>query len=298
MSLASDTAPPGSVRARLRPGPFPVLPVPALLLVGVGLILPLILIARYSLAEFDPADIALQGLTLENYAKFFGDPFYREVLGRTVAVAAVTTLCCLALGIPAAYAISRSPSAGRRSLLLLLAIVPLLMGNAVRVVGWMVLLSDGGVLNTLLMASGLREAPLRILYTSTAVIVSLVAVLLPFMVITLQSVFDRINPAFEEAAATLGAPPWTAFFRVFVPLAMPGIFSGGLLVFILGMNAYASPVLLGGPAFHMMAPMVYEQAIEAFNWPFASALAFILMAATLVLTLLSGRALEKRYGRL
>ncbi|WP_371743794.1 ABC transporter permease [Mangrovicoccus sp. HB161399] len=298
MSDLAATLPPGPARVRRSVPGFALLPVPALVLVGIGLILPLGLIARYSLAEFDPADIALQGLTAGNYLKFFGDPFYREVLGRTLAVAAGSTAACLLLGVPAAYAISRARSARLRSALLLLAIVPLLMGNAVRALGWMVLLSERGIVNQALTGLGLADAPVRLMYTPLAVTLSLVAVLLPFMVLTLQSVFDSISPVYEDAAATMGAPPWAAFRHVFLPLAMPGLFSGSLLVFILGMNAYASPVLLGGPAFHMMAPMVYEQAVEAFNWPFASALAFVLMAATLVLTVLSSRVLQKRYGRL
>jgi putative spermidine/putrescine transport system permease protein len=278
--------------------PFGSLTIPSLALVLFGLILPLVFMARYSLAEFDPTDIAVQGLTFENYYKFFRDPFYRDVLGRTVLVAGLCTLCCLFLGIPAAYCITRISSPSMRTVLILMSIIPLLLGNAVRVAGWMVLLGDRGLVNETLMTLGVISEPLRILYTGTAVILSLVAVLLPFMIITLQSVFDGISNDYEEAAATLGARPWTTFRRVFLPLAMPGIFSGGLLVFILGMNAYASPVLLGGPSFHMMAPMLYEQAIKLYNWPFAASLAFVLMTVTLVLTVLSSRALQKRYGRM
>lgn len=277
---------------------FAFLPIPSLLLVTFGLGLPLLLMARYSVAEFNPNDMAAQGLTLENYARFFTDPFYRDMLLRTVGVAAVSTLCCLFLGVPAAYLISRTKSARLRTILILASIIPLLMGNAVRVAGWMVLLSDRGLVNESLMQLGIITQPVRIMYTYAAVFLSLVAVLLPFMIITLQSVFDRISSRYEDAATTMGATPATAFFRIFIPLAMPGIYAGGLLVFILGMNAYASPVLLGGPTFHMMAPAVYEQAIEAFSWPFAASLAFVLMLATLVLTVASSLFLQKRYGRM
>jgi putative spermidine/putrescine transport system permease protein len=292
------TMPPGhKVRRRSKLG-FGALPLPSLLLVIFGLILPLILMARYSVAVYNPRDIAIEGLTFANYVKFFTDAFYRDVLLRTVWVAGLTTLCCLFLGIPAAYIISRTRSMRLRTILILMSIVPLLMGNAVRVAGWMVLLADQGLVNQSMMFLGFIETPVRIMYTLTAVLLSLVAVLLPFMIITLQSVFDGITSDFEEAASTLGAPPWTAFTRIFIPMAMPGIFSGGLLVFILSMNAYASPVLLGGPTFHMMAPMVYEQAIKVFNWPFSASLAFILMVVTLVLTVLSSVMLQKKYGRM
>ncbi|WP_420006330.1 ABC transporter permease [Arenibacterium sp. LLYu02] len=279
-------------------GAFAFLPVPGVLLVLFGLGLPLLLMARYSIAEYDPRDMAIAGLTLENYARFITDPFYRDVLLRTLGVAALTTLVCLVLGVPAAYVISRTRSARLRSVLILSSIIPLLMGNAVRVAGWMVLLADRGLVNETLISVGLIQSPIRIMYTLPAVIISLVAVLMPFMIITLQSVFDRVSSDYEDAATTMGARPATAFFRIFVPLAMPGIYSGALLVFILGMNAYASPVLLGGPTFHMMAPAVYEQAIKAFNWPFAAALAFVLMTVTLALTVVSSLFLQKRYGRM
>lgn len=296
-SIALTLPPDRKVRRQIRL-PFGALPVPSLLLVVFGLILPLMLMGRYSLAVYDPQEIAAAGLTIENYLRFFTDSFYQDVLVRTVWVAALTTLSCLVLGIPAAYVISRTQSKTLRSALILMSIIPLLMGNAVRVAGWMVLLADRGLVNESIIFLGLVEEPLRIMYSLSAVLLSLIAVLLPFMIITLQSVFDRIDGAYEEAASSLGAPPWTAFFRIFIPMAMPGIFSGGILVFILSMNAYASPVLLGGPTFHMMAPMVYEQAIKVFNWPFAASLAFILMAVTLVLTVVSSMILQRRYGRI
>lgn len=292
------TLPPDRKVRRQMGLPFGALPVPSLLLVFFGLILPLVLMGRFSFAVYDPKEIAAAGLTMENYIRFFTDPFYQDVLFRTVWVAALTTMACLVLGIPAAYVISRTPSKTLRTVLILMSIIPLLMGNAVRVAGWMVLLADRGLVNETIIFMGLINEPMRIMYSLSAVLLSLIAVLLPFMIITLQSVFDRIDGAYEEAASSLGAPPWTAFFRIFVPMAMPGIFSGVILVFILSMNAYASPVLLGGPTFHMMAPMVYEQAIKVFNWPFAASLAFVLMAATLVLTVASSMMLQRRYGRM
>ena len=116
------------------------------------------------------------------------------------------------------------------------------------------------------------------------------------MIISLQSVFEGIGEIYEEAALSLGARPWKMFFRVLLPLAVPGIFSGCLLCFVLAVNAYATPVLIGGPSFQMMAPKVYEQAIKVYNWPFAASLAFILMGVTFILTVLSSLTLQKRYG--
>ncbi len=271
---------------------------PSLALVLAGLVLPLVLMARYSLAPFEPGGADFSRLTLENYARFFGDPFYLWILARTLMVALSCTAICLLLGLPAAYIISRVSSRALKTALILATVIPLLMGNAVRAAGWMVLLADKGLVNSALLFSGLISEPVRILYTGTAVVIGLIAVLLPFMIISLQSVFEGIGEIYEEAALSMGARPWATFFRITLPLAMPGIFSGCLLCFVLAVNAYATPVLIGGPSFQMMAPKVYEQAIKVYNWPFAASLAFILMGVTLVLTVLSSVTLQKRYGAL
>jgi putative spermidine/putrescine transport system permease protein len=135
------------------------------------------------------------------------------------------------------------------------------------------------------------------MYTPTAVIVGIVAFNLPFMVLTLQSVIEGIDRALEEAALGMGAGPWQTWRRVTLPLALPGIMAGIVLCFILAMNAYATPILLGGPRFQMMAPLVYDQISQQANWPLGSALAFVLMAVTLILTLASNILLRRQYRR-
>lgn len=260
---------------------------PATLVALVLLVAPMFLLMRYSLNRFDPATLMVEAVTLENYARFMTDPFYREVLGRTLYVGIVSTLVCLLLGFLPAYYIARTPSVRIKSLLIILVILPLLMGNAVRVAGWMVLLGDRGVVNAVLMGTGLMGEPQRLLYTELAVLIGTVSVQLPFMIITLQSVIESINPSLEEAALGLGGSHWRMFCRVLLPLTMPGVIVGSILCFIMGMNAYATPVLIGGPTFHMMAPKVYEQITRANNWPFGAAMAFVLMFTTLALTMLS-----------
>lgn len=296
LSLALDTPAPSLSPRQARRSSAGWLLLPSLTLVLAGLVLPLVLMGRTSLAVFDPGQVAAEGLTLENYTRFFGDPFYLWILARTLTVAASCTLVCLLLGLPAAYILTRLTSPGLKTALILATIVPLLMGNAVRAAGWMVLLADRGLVNSALLYTGIIVEPVRILYTGTAVVIGLIAVLLPFMIISLQSVFEGIGEIYEEAALSLGARPWSMFFRVLLPLAMPGIFSGCLLCFVLAVNAYATPVLIGGPSFQMMAPKVYEQAIKVYNWPFAASLAFILMGVTFALTVLSSVTLRKRYG--
>ena len=269
---------------------------PATLAVVLGLLLPLAILFRYSLNRFVPGRLMVEALTLENYVKFFTDPYYVTVLLRTVRVSGVCMVLCLVLAFPLAYALARTRSRGK-SALIMLVVLPLFVGNAVRAAGWMVMFGSKGLLNTLLGAVGLIHQPLQLMYTEGAVIVGIAAVNLPFMVLTLSSVIEGIDPALEEAALNLGARPLQVFRRVILPLAMPGVLAGTILVFILGMNAYATPILLGGPRFQMMGPVVYGQFAGLNNWPFGAALSFVLMTATLSLSLASNVLVQRRYRR-
>ena len=269
---------------------------PASLLVAIGIVLPIVILFRYSLNQFTPAKMMVDAFTLENYAKFLTDPFYVAVLVRTIRVAAVCTAICLVLAFPMAYCLARTRSRFK-NLLLMAVILPLFVGNAVRAAGWMVLFGNRGFVNALLMELGIVREPLQLMYTEFAVVVGIVAVNLPFVVLTLQAVLEGIEPAIEEAALGLGADPWRTFRHVVLPLAMPGVIAGTILSFILAMNAYATPVLLGGPTFQMMGPTVYNQFAGLSNWPFGAAMAFILMTATLVLTLASNWLAQARYRR-
>lgn len=274
----------------------PVLLGPATFLVVVGLLVPLALMFRNSLNRYDPRELMISAVTLENYRRFFEDTFYQDVLFRTVWISALSTAICLIAAFPLAYFLVRYAGETIRSKLLILVIVPLLIGNAVRTAAWMVILNDKGMLAALLRTLG-YDAPLGLMYSTSGVIIGLVSVLLPFMVITLHSVFEAIDRNLEDAATSLGASHLTVLQRITLPLALPGILAGTLLCFILSMNAYATPVLLGGPKFHMMAPTVYQQVSKAMNWPFGSALAFILMAATFILTITASAIVQRRYRR-
>jgi putative spermidine/putrescine transport system permease protein len=267
---------------------------PATLYVGIGLLIPLVILFRYSLNAFVPGKFMVDALTVENYVKFFTDIYYASVLTRTVRVAFITTVICLLLGFPLAYVLARTRTRFK-NILVMLIVLPLFVGNAVRAAGWMVAFSNKGLINASLMGAGAITQPLEIMFTEFAVIVGIVAVNLPFMVLTLQSVVEGIDRSAEEAAFNLGATPWQMARRVLFPLAMPGILAGTILTFILAMNAYATPVLLGGPRFQMMGPLVYGQFVQQNNWPFGGAIAFILMAATLILTLTAHWIVQQRY---
>src|SRR5438477_8707121 len=267
---------------------------PATLYVGIGILLPLAILFRYSLNQFVPGKFMVDALTIENYVKFFTDIYYYSVLTRTVRIALVTTLICLVLGFPLAYVLPRTRTR-YKNVLIMLVVLPLFVGNAVRAAGWMVAFGNKGVINASLMGIGAISTPIEIMFTEFAVIVGITAVNLPFMVLTLQSIIERIDRSVEEAAFNLGATPWRMARRVLFPLAMPGTLAGTILTFILAMNAYATPVLLGGPRFQMMGPLVYGQFVQQNNWPFGGAIAFILMTATLLLTLAANPVVHQRY---
>jgi putative spermidine/putrescine transport system permease protein len=274
-----------------------VLLAPATIFVAICLLAPLAILFRYSLNDFVAAKkMMVEAVTVANYIRFFSDPYYTAILWTTVRISVTVTAVCLVLGFPLAYVVARTQSRFKH-LLIILIVLPLFVGNAVRAAGWMTVFGNKGFLNATLMGLGLIDTPLEIMFTEKAVVIGIIAVNLPFMVLSLQSVIEGIDRAVEEAAFSLGAPPLVMFRRVLWPLALPGILSGTILTFILAMNAYATPFLLGGPLFKMMAPLVYNQFTQQSNWPFGGAIAFILMAVTLTLTVTANLIFQRRSAR-
>jgi len=267
---------------------------PATIFVTIGLLLPILLLFRYSLNAFVPGKLMVEALTPENYVLFVTDPYYVAAFTRTLRVAGIVTALCLVLAFPLAYKLARTQSRFK-NLLVMLVVLPLFVGNAVRAAGWMTLLGNRGFLNVALQWMGLTAEPIRFMYTEGAVIVGILAVNLPYVVLTLQSVIEGIDRAVEDAAFSLGAGPFTMVRRVLLPLALPGVAAGAIFCFILTMNAYATPVLLGGPQFVMMGPLVYVQFAAKSNWPFGAAVSFVLMTATLILTAAANLLVQRRY---
>jgi putative spermidine/putrescine transport system permease protein len=268
---------------------------PATAFVTLGLLAPMAILLRYSFNRFDPRRMMIETFSFDNYVKFFADPYYTGVLWTTLRVAALCTVACLIMGLPLAYVLARTQSRFK-NVMIMLVVLPLFVGNAVRAAGWMTLFGSKGFLNVTLMQLGIITAPLQMMFTEGAVVAGIIAVNLPYMVLTLQSVIEGVNRNVEEAAFSLGAGPATMFRRVLLPLSLPGILAGTILTFILGMNAYATPVLLGGPKFKMMGPLVYGQ-FQLNNWPFGASAAFILMTATLGLTAAANILIQRRFRR-
>ncbi|WP_417804123.1 ABC transporter permease [Thalassospira lucentensis] len=265
---------------------------PATLLVVGSLVLPMLTLLRYSFNAYDPMTLMRVTFTLENYVHFFTTPYFHEVMITTLSVAIIASLGSAVLGFPVAYFLARTQSRFK-SMLVILVIFPLLVGNVVRAAGWITLFGTKGIVNVTLITMGILNEPLEIMYTDFAVVISTLSVILPFMILSLQSVIENVDFSVIDAALNLGASRYQAFRKVFLPIVMPGVMGGFVLVFILCMNAYATPYLIGGPGYKMMAPALYNQISSAANWPFGSALAFILMAVTVIATLLVSRLVSR-----
>jgi spermidine/putrescine transport system permease protein len=234
------------------------------------------------------------GFTFEHYARFF-DPLYLEVLQRTFLWSIGCTIICLILGYPVAYAIVR---AGRwRNLLLFLVILPFWTSFLVRTFAMIFLMRDTGLINNWLLELGLIDQPLTILYTPLAVMVGLVYGFLPFMILPIYASLEKLDPSLLEAAEVLGARAGARFRQVTLPLSMPGVVAGCLLVFIPALGSFLTSDLLGGAKQMMIGNLVQNQFSSARNWPFGSAASFIVMALVLAAVMIYLRVKDQSGGR-
>lgn len=265
---------------------------PSAVLLLAFLVIPVLILGRIS---FYPADrsFGATGWSLRHYVKFFGDIFYVGVLGETILYGLVVAVATLVVGFPVGYSLARMPARGRRWRIALV-ILPLTLSLVVNVFGWLVILGGEGMVNRLLVALGLVDAPLRLLFNRGAVLLVLAHTFLPFQILSIMSVVAHIDPALEEAAANLRAGRWTTLRRVILPLAWPGIVAGSTLVFILTISAFVTPRLVGGARVPMLGSLIFEQIIVVQNWPFGGAMSFVLLAIVLALLVLTNRSLGPR----
>jgi putative spermidine/putrescine transport system permease protein len=204
------------------------------------------------------------------------------VLADTLWLGVLTTVASLLLGYPLAYHLALTRSRWK-PLLIVFILSPLLVGIVIRCYGWMILLADRGLINATLMQHGWLSKPLPLMYNKFGVTLALVHVFLPFMVLSLTGVLKRIEPQLIEASQTLGASPRRAFFEVTLPLSLPGILAGSLLVFSLAISSFVVPILVGGFKVHVLPMVVYEQVLSVFDWPFGAANAFVLLVISVAL---------------
>lgn len=239
-----------------------------------------------------PGRESADGFTFANYIKGVTDGYYVKVLLFTLMLGAVTTLSTLLLGYPLAYHLAQRETKYKAALFIMV-LSPLLTDVVIRCYGWMLLLGDRGLINNALMNMGLLDMPLPLMYNVGGVYVGLIHVYLPFMILSLVGPIQSIDPNLRQAARTLGASNIKTFFRITLPLSLPGIASGCILVFLLSISSYVIPILLGGNKVMITPVLVIQTVLEALNWPFGSALAFILFACAVIVVLLLFLILDK-----
>jgi putative spermidine/putrescine transport system permease protein len=277
---------------RRRPPTFAYL-APLLVLYFAFLVVPYALLLRMSLNRYSSMSIFIEDVTAANYKVVLTDPFYIELMLRTVALAGVVTLATLILGYPLALAIVRARGS-RKSLLLGIALSPLIINLVVRTYGWMALLGDQGIINRWLLDLGLVSGPLPISANFFAVAVGLTHMTLPMMVLSLLGVMETIEPALLEAAESLGASAARIQTRIIMPLALPGVSAGSLLVFCFTTSAFVTPALLGGNRVSTVSTVIYEKFTYSLNWPVGAALVFVLLALNLALIAAHARLFRER----
>jgi putative spermidine/putrescine transport system permease protein len=287
------------VNRRSRPAISPIawLVAPAGLFFLVFFVLPFGVMALFSLLTGNPLQRANVSLTTRHYGRIADDTLYLESLWSTLEIGAVTTLVSLLLGYPIAHWLARMRSRLGHALLLMAIIAPMLTGIVVRTFAWITILSDKGVINATLTGFGLIGAPLPLMYNAFGTVVALVHIYVPFMVLTLAGVIGRVDERLEEAATSLGASPLRAFLEVTLPLSLPGILAGSLLVFALAISAYVTPYLMGGQQVLTLPMLVYQQVAASFNLPFAGALGVILLAVSLALVVAYNNVLGRMARR-
>ncbi|TYR33221.1 ABC transporter permease [Mesorhizobium microcysteis] len=234
------------------------------------------------------------GYTLLNYTRIFTSTLYQGQLFNTLWIGLVTTFITLVIGLPVAFQLGRADLRWR-GLAYGIVLSPLLVGIVIRSYGWTILLGNNGVINRTLINLGVIEFPLPLMYNSLGIIIALVHVFLPFMILPIMSAVQSIDPALVSAARSLGAGRVTVIRRILLPLAMPGIQAGCILVFVLSLSAYVTPAMIGGLRVKTMAVTVVDALLDTFQWPLGAALALVLSAIGALIVVIFARATRMRW---
>lgn len=258
---------------------------PFLVVMLAGFVYPLVKLVALSLPD----------LSFHNYIRIVDEPLYLAVLFSTVAVAVAVMGAALFLGFPVAYVMTRLKGPWA-TIVAACVIIPLWTSVLIRSYAWIVLLQRNGLINELLISAGMISSPLKMIYTQGAVILAMTHVLLPFMILPIYAALRAIPHHFINAARTLGSGPIHAFVRITVPLALPGIFAGCVMCFVLALGFYVTPALVGGPGSLMMATLIGQQTTVLLDWPFAAALSTVLLAFTLTVIILFRKTLALSKG--
>lgn len=265
---------------------------PGLIGLGIVFVLPLLWLVRMSLNQAGPAGAVIEVISLSTYASALTDSFVWQITFSTLKLAVLVTALTVVISYPVALFLAQTPSRFK-GLLVALAIAPLLTSQVVRTFGWLVLLGDTGVINGVLQQMGAIEGSLRLANNYTGVVIALVEILMPYAILAMLSGFGRISSDLEQAAGSLGANRWRVFWRITLPLSMPGVLTAALLVFVLTISSFITPSLVGGGRVFVLATEIYTQATQTLNWPLAAALSMLLLVLFSVLIALYLRAVRR-----
>ena len=262
---------------------------------SLALALPLVILLGFAfvmpVAKLLAGSVFAPDATAEHWLRIVQEPIFLRVLMRTVQTAAIVTVLAFLLGYPVALVMSRL--SGRAAMLVAACVlIPLWTSVLVRSYAWIVLLQRTGIINSTLQSWGVIDQPVRMIYTEGAVIVAMTHVLLPYMILPIFASLRAIPPELDRAARNLGAGAWTSFRTVTLPLSLPGVYAGAIMVFILSLGFYVTPALVGGPQNLTIATLIGQQTTELLDWPFAGALAGLLLVVTLGIVTLFRRFLS------
>lgn len=266
---------------------------PGVLYILCVCLLPVVYLLRFSFSEYHYGSMELTGFTLSNYLKFFGDPYYLNLLYTTFVMAIAIALMTILLAYPIAYYLVKVKSPFVR-IISVLVYLPLMASTVVTSFGWQALLADSGFVNKLLIAAGLIDEPIKLMYNRIGVYIALVQANLPFMVVQIRNALKSIDPFTMQASKTMGANSVQTFFYVTLPLSMPGISAGVMLVFVSVMSAFVTPTLIGGGRVNTLGSLIYNQVTVASNFQFASAVAFVLLVLAFISLYLNNKLMESK----
>jgi spermidine/putrescine transport system permease protein len=252
---------------------------PVTIWLGLFFLVPLLLILAYSFGTSGVYGGITLGFNPGNYLKVF-DPLYLEIIVRTFFIALINTLLCLALGYPLAYFIAFKGGSWK-NVLILLVMIPFWTSLLLRAYAWVVILGGNGIANRTLQFLGITDGPIELIFTPQAVLMGMVYSYLPFMILPLYAALERFDVRLKEAAQDLGANRWHTFWRVTLPISMPGVIAGSILVFIPSAGEFVIPNLLGGARTVMVGNLIQQQFLQSRDWAFGSALS-VMLAALLV----------------
>ena len=267
---------------------------PGVLMTLAFVALPLVITLSLSLYPFLPGGGVGDQMTLANYVDIARDDYFHVIFARTFGMAILVTLLCIVIGVPEAYVLSRL-SERWRAVSIVIVLGPMLISVVVRTLGWAVLLGNEGVINKLLLVSGLVSEPVKMMFTFTGVVVALVHVLVPFMVLAVWASLQKLDATTEQAAQSLGAGLPTVLRRIVFPQVIPGVLSGGLIVFALAASAFATPAIIGGRRLKVVPTTIYDEFLGNLNWPLGAALAVVLVVIVLGVSMGMNRFVERRY---